>query len=416
MTGKAKSIITVLDIGTSKISCLMARMPEGSAPEIIGYSSVQAKGIQAGAIWDIEAAKICVDNALRQAEKIAGRPITDVIVNISSGQIKSTQLCQEMEIPSGRAITQEDIQHLVDNMLLTQVPPGEEILHAIPVGYVVDREHGRTDPRGIYGNTLEAQVHVITVPETQTMNLLKVLDWCHVTVAAKVATPYACALAVLNEDEMDLGTTVIDFGAGTTSYAILIGGGLMKLGLIPSGGNEITRSIAQTFNTDLQNAERKKVLNGAAMLTPHDETEPVIIPILGDDTGTNIQIMRADLVATIIPHLDHILDDINSSLSSEQDQAFRSVANRYVLTGGGTGFDGIQDRVASILGGITRIGKTRQIKNLPNKYDSCTFNVCVGLLVYAQMRMQNKVLDDFQEQPTLSGWIGKVKEWLKQNL
>ncbi len=413
MKSKSKNILTVLDIGTSKVSCLIARLLEGAPPEIIGHSSVQAKGIQAGAIWDIEAAKMCVNNALRQAEKMAGRSITSVYVNISSSQIKSMQLDQEMDIPGGRAITTQDIQHLVDNILSTQIPAGEEVLHAIPMGYVVDQEQGHTDPRGIHGNTLGAKIHVITIPETQTMNLLKVLDWCHVTVTAKVATPYASALAVLNEDEMDLGTTVIDFGAGTTSYAILIGGGLMKLGLVPHGGDEITRAIAQEFNTDLQNAERKKVLNGAATLAPRDELEPVIVPILGDDSGANIQVMRSNLISTILPYLDNILHELHDSLNEDP---FAAVAKRYVLTGGGAGFDGLQDRVSSIFGGISRIGKIKQIKNLPNKYDSCTFNVCVGLLVYAQMRSQRKVLDDFQEKPALTSWIGKVKEWLKQNL
>ena len=414
MKRNAKSVYTFLDIGTSKISCLMARMPEGTAPEIIAHSSVQAKGIQNGAIWDIEAAKLCIDNALRQAEKMAGRTISSVFVNISSSQIKSLQLYDEMDIPGGRAITNDDVRQLVDNMLSTQVPVGEEILHTIPVGYVVDHEQGRSDPRGIHGNTLGARIHVITIPETQTMNLLKVLDWCHVTVAAKVATPYASALAVLNEDEIDLGTTVIDFGAGTTSYAILIGGGLMQLGLVPKGGNDITRAIAQTFNTDLQNAERKKVLNGAATLAPRDELEPVIVPVLGDDTGANIQIMRSDLIGAILPHIDDILNRVGTSLN--EDPTFSSVANRYVLTGGGAGFDGLTEKTSSILGGITRLGKIKQIKNLPNKYDSCTFNVCVGLLVYAKMRMQNKVLDDFQEKPAVIGWVGRVREWLKQNL
>ena len=414
MKTSSKSIYTFLDIGTFKVSCLVVRMPQGGAPEVIGHSSVPAKGIQNGAIWDIEAAKLCVDNALRQAEKSAGRPITSVFVNISSSQIKSIQLYQEMDIPGGRAITSEDVRHLVDSMLATQIPADEQILHAIPIGYVVDQEQGRTDPRGIHGNTLGARIHVITIPETQTMNLLKVLDWCHVSVIAKVATPYASALAVLNEDEMNLGTTVIDFGAGTTSYAIMIGGGLMQLGLIPWGGNHLTRSIAQTFNTDLQNAERIKVLNGAATLAPRDEVEPVIIPVLGDDTGSNIQIMCSDLIATIIPHIDHILEELNTHLS--EDTTFSSVANRYVLTGGGSGFDGLVEKVGTSLGGIARLGKIKQIKNLPNKYDSCTFNVCIGLLVYAQMRMQSKVLDNFQEKPALSGWIGKVKEWLKRNL
>ncbi len=414
MKKSAKSIYTFLDIGTSKVACLMTRMNEGAEPEIIAHISVQAKGIQNGVIWDSEAAKLCVDNALRQAEKMAGRRISSVFVNISSGEMKSLQLYDETDIQGGRAITEEDIQKLVDGILSTQIPPEEEILHAIPIGYAVDNEKGRTDPRGIHGNTLGAWVHVITIPQTQTMNLLKVLDWCHVTVAAKVATPYAAALAVLNEEEMDLGTTLIDFGAGTTSYAILIGGGLMQLGTLPLGSADITRAIAQNFNTDMPSAERQKVLNGAAMIAPRDEVNPVILPILGDETGTNIQIMRSQLIQTILPHLDNILNKLKESF--ENGAGFTAVANRYVLTGGGSGLDGLADKVGTFFGGIARIGKKKQIKNLPNTDDSCTFNICVGLLVYAKHRMQNKVLDNFHEKPVVYDWLRKVKEWLKHNL
>ena len=414
MTAKGKSVITVLDIGTSKIACLMARMKEGNRPEIIGYSCVPAKGIQAGAIWDTESAKICIDEALRQAEKMVKRPITSIFVNISSSQLKSIQLYQEIDIPGGRAISAEDVKSLVDGMLKNQIPAGEEVLHAIPVGYVVDREQGHTDPRGLHGNTLGARLHVITIPETQTLNLLKVLDWCHVNVAVKVATPYAAALSVLTEDEMDLGATVLDLGSGMTSYAILLGGGIMQLGVIPKGGSQITRAIAQTFNTDLKNAERMKILNGAAFLSPRDEVDPVIVPILGDDTGANIQIMRSDLISVVVPELENILTSVQDVL--EEDETFSSVARRFVLTGGGSGFAGIQEKVTSILGGPARIGHAKQIKSLPNEYDSCTFNICVGLLVYAMLWCQDKLYDDFQSRPASGNWLGRVKEWLKQHL
>ena len=414
MTRQNKSIITVLDIGTSKIACLMAKVKEGDRLEIIGYSCVPAKGIQGGTIWDIESAKVCVDDALRQVEKMAKRPITSVFVNISSSQLKSLQLYQEIDIPGGRAITGQDVKDLVDGMLKNQIAAGEEVLHAIPIGYVVDHEQGQTDPRGLHGNTLGARLHVITIPETQTLNLLKVLDWCHVNVATKVATPYAAALSVLGEDELDLGVTVLDLGAGSTSFSVFLGGGLMQLGVLPKGGNQITRSIAQTFNTDLKNAERMKILNGAAFPSPRDEVTPVIVPVLGDDTGANIQIMRSDLISVIVPELEDILMSTKEML--DENATFSSMAARFVITGGGAGFAGIQEKTTSILEGPARIGHTKQIKNLPNEYDSCTFNVCVGLLIYAMLRCQEKVYDDFQTQPTPNTWVGRVKEWLKQHL
>lgn len=414
MKKNAKSIITVLDIGSSKIACLMVRISEGMAPEVIGHSFVQAKGIQNGTIWNVEEAKLCVDNALRQVEKMAGRRIGGVYVNISSSQIKSSQYYDEMDIPNGRMITSADIKQLVDNILNTQIPPDEEILHVIPIGYSVNHEKGRLDPCGIYGNTLGARVHVITIPQTQVMNLLQVLDWCHVTVIAKVATPYASALAVLSEEEMLVGSTVIDFGADLTSYAIFVGGGLMQLGFIPHGGNEMTLKLAETFKTTLQAAEREKIVRGAAMLAPKDGQEPIILPLLKDESGTNIQVMRSRWVETMMPQLDNILISLKNEW--EENDTFSSVAKRYVLTGGGSGFDNLTEKIGSVLDGIARVGKFQLIKNLPNDYDSCRLNVCVGLLVYAKMRMQNGIMDNFQTKSISCGWLRKVMEWLKQNL
>ena len=381
---------------------------------MLAHASVQAKGIQNGTIWNVEEAKLCVDNALRQVEKMAGRRIFGVYVNISSGQMKSTQHYDEMDIPNGHAITSADVKQLVDGILNTQIPPDEEILHVIPIGYSVNHEHGRADPCGIYGNTLGARIHVITIPQTQVMNLLKVLDWCHVTVLGKVATPYASALSVLSEEEMIVGTTVIDFGADLTSYAILIGGGLMQLGSIPHGGNEITLKLAQTFKTNLQSAEREKIFNGAAMLAPKDGVVPIILPILKDESGANIQVMRSQLVEAMLPCVDEVLTQLKNEL--EENDTFSSVAKRFVLTGGGAGLDNLTEKVSSVLGGIARIGKIQLIKSLPNDCDSCRLNVCVGLLVYAKMQMQNGIMDNFQEKPAFYGWFRKVIGWLKQNL
>jgi len=270
------------------------------------------------------------------------------------------------------------------------------------------------DPCGIYGNTLGARIHVITIPQTQVMNLLQVLDWCHVTVIAKVATPYASALAVLSEEEMIVGSTVIDFGADLTSYAIFVGGGLMQLGFIPHGGNEMTLKLAETFKTTLQSAEREKIVRGAAMLAPKDGQEPIILPLLKDESGTNIQIMRSQWVETMVPYLDNILTLLKKEW--DENDTFPSVAKRYVLTGGGSGFDNLTEKVSAVFGGVARVGKFQLIKHLPNEYDSCRLNVCVGLLVYAKMRMQSEIMDNFQEKPAVYGWLRKVLEWLKQNL
>ncbi len=411
---KKKKYLNLLDIGSSKIACLVVRLTDDKYVEVVGASCVPAQGIQAGTIWDLGAATTCIGEALHQAEKQADHPIESVVVNISSSELHSLHLYHETAISAGKPVSGADVKRLVDEIVATHVPAGEEVLHAFPLGYVLDKEQGHTDPRGIYANTLGAHVHVVAMPQTQTMNLLTVLDRCHVSVSMKVATPYASALAVLSEEEKDIGATVLDFGAGTTSYAVFVGGGLMQLGVVQMGGNQMTRDIAQGLNTDLKNAERLKVLNGAAFLSPRDELESVIVPILGDEEGANMQVRRSDLISVIVPRLEETLEKLQIDL--DQNPTFSTVAKRFVLTGCASGLAGLKEKVASLLGGITRLGKTKQIKNLPTAFDSCTFNVCIGLLAYVLMRLQDKNFENFQSAGTKQSRIRKGIEWIKQIL
>ena len=411
---KKRTYLNLLDIGTSKIACLVVCLTDNQYVEVVGAACVPAQGIQAGIIWDLGAATTCIGEALHQAEKQADHPIDSVIVNISSPELHSLHLYHEIPIMVGKPISGADVKRLVDEIVSTHVPAGEEVLHAFPLGYVLDKEQGHSDPRGVYATTLGAHVHVVCLPQTQAMNLLTVLDRCHVSVTMKVATPYASALAVLSDEEKDIGATVLDFGAGTTSYAVFVGGGLMQLGVVQMGGNQMTRDIAQGLNTDLKNAERLKVLNGAAFLSPRDELESLIVPILGDEEGANIQVRRSNLISVIVPRLEEILEKTENLL--EADPTFTSVARRFVLTGCASGLAGLKEKTTSLLGGISRIGKTKQIKSLPSAFDSCTFNVCIGLLNYALMRRQDKNFENFQSAGSGQSRLRKGIEWIKQIL
>ncbi len=410
-----KTYLNLLDIGSGKIACMVVRLTDNQAPVIVAASCVPSRGIQAGAIWNLEEATACIGEAIHQAEEKSGQSIESVIVNVSSTHMHSLHVYHEVPITAGRPISDSDVQHLVDNIITQFVPVGEEVLHAFPLGYVVDKDQGSTDPRGIFASTLGAHVHMITMPETQNMNLLTVLDRCHVAVQMKVATPYASGLSVLTDDEKEIGSTVIDFGAGTTSYVVFVGGCPVQLGVIQSGGDQITRDIAQNLNTNFSNAQRLKILKGAAYLSPRDEMEPLIVPVLGEEeTVNNTNKRRSDLIAIIVPRLEQILEKLKSEL--EKDTTFTSVAKRFVLAGGGSGLAGMKEKIGAFLGGIPRLGRVKEIKNLPTDCDLCTFNVCVGLLVYALKKKQDKVFEQFQPTNSSKSLLGKVIKWIKQNL
>ena len=413
--GKRKSYISVLDIGTSKVCCLVLKMNSDGRPEVIGMGYAPSKGIKNGAIVDLDKATDCIQSVLEQAEHQAERPIEKVIVNISSSQMRSVQYYEEMEIADGHQITASDVKKLVDSSVAKYIQAGEEVLHSFPLSYVVNKEQG-VEPRGMYGPSLGVHMHVIFLPESVSRNLVAVLDRCHVGVDMKVATPYAAALAVMSEEEKDIGATVVDMGAGTTCFATFLGGCLVNLGMVPTGGNVMTRDIAQGLGCTLADAERLKTLNGAAFLSPRDDLERLIVPILGDEDGANIQIPRSDLISIIVPRLEDILEKL--ALQLDENPSFIVATRRLILAGGGAGLQGIKEKTEMALSASVRLGKPAVLKSLPTQFDSYTFSTCIGLVKYAMIRQASALrawsASDGQKGQKKSR-IRKVMQWLNQN-
>ncbi len=414
-TGKRKSYMTVLDIGTSKVCCLVLKMNADHKPEVIGMGYAPSKGIKNGVIVDLDKATDCIRTVLEQAEHQCERSIDKVIVNISSNQMRSIQYYEEMEIADGRQITASDVKRLVDGSVAKHIEAGEEVLHSFPLSYVVNAEQG-VEPRGMYGPTLGVHMHVVFLPESCSRNLVAVLDRCHVGIDMKVATPYASALAIISEEEKDIGATVIDLGAGITGYATFLGGCLVNLGLVHAGGNAMTRDVAQGLGCSLAVAERLKTLNGSAFLSPRDDLERLIVPILADDDGANIQIPRSDLISILIPRLEDILEKTSAGI--DENPMFQAATRRLILAGGGAGLQGIKEKTADMLGAAVRLGKPSVLKGLPSQFDSYTFSTCIGLVKYAMIRQEN-ILTAWNASDRQKGQknsrVRKVIQWLSQN-
>lgn len=404
-----KPYVTVLDIGTFKVCGLMAHIASDGTPEIVGSGFAEAKGIRTGSIVDLDKATECIGSVLSQIEKQSGHSVENVTVNISSAHLKSHHLSKEIALSGDRPVSAADVTHLV-NDIVASISADEEVIHKIPLSYTVGKEQGLVDPRGLYGDTLKAYVHVITIPETHLKNLVTVLDRCHVGIDKKVATPYAVALAVLTEEEKDVGATALDLGAGSASFAVFMNGGLVHMGLVPQGGAIITRDIAQVMSCSLATAERLKTLNGAAFLSPRDELERLIVPMIGEEAETNTHIPRAELIKVIVPRLEHILDQVGAHLMERE--VFIAASRRIVLCGGTAELQGIKEKTESVLNANVRLGRGSIIKNLPNQFDSYTFITCIGLLKYVLMSFRPTKAQAFKKSEKQKGRLGKVLQWL----
>ena len=209
--------VTALDIGSTKICCLIAKVLSDGSFHIIGSGYAQAKGIKNGVIVHLNDATASIQDAIMMAEEKAERRVESVIVNISSTQLKSTFAKAEIEIADNKPVSSNDVRKLIDLALQKAELSDQEIIHQLPLSYDLDGQNDITEPSGLYGKKLSIILHVISVPLSQIRNLTLALERCHVSIDAKVATPYASALAVLSEDEKETGATLIDIGGGNAS-------------------------------------------------------------------------------------------------------------------------------------------------------------------------------------------------------
>ncbi|MBT4879956.1 MAG: cell division protein FtsA [Alphaproteobacteria bacterium] len=380
-TFSKNDLITALDIGTTKICCAIARVEEDNTLKVIGLGNQLSKGLKNGFIVDMEAAVNATLNAVQNAEEMAKETIHDVFVSIS-GKVASQIIDVDTPITS-HEISDSDIQKVLSQSQQAISSTREKkIIHAFPIGYTIDGNRGIRDPRGMYGERLGVSLHVISSPTGLIRNLSTCIEHCHLDVCDFVSSAYASGLAILVEDERDLGVTVLDLGGGSTNIASFMGGHCVYIDNIPIGGIHITNDIAQGLSTPVIQAERLKTLYGSAISTPKDEKETIVVPQIGEDHPTQAtQISKATLNKIIRPRLEEILEIVKNHL--DQNKLAKAASRRVVITGGGSQIAGIKELASLILDRQVRLGKPLHIQGLSETASGPSFATSAGLLSFA---------------------------------
>lgn len=406
--------VTALDIGSTKICCLIAKVLSDGSFHIIGSGYAQAKGIKNGVIVHLNDATASIQDAIMMAEEKAERRVESVIVNISSTQLKSTFAKAEIEIADNKPVSSNDVRKLIDLALQKAELSDQEIIHQLPLSYDLDGQNDIIEPSGLYGKKLSIVLHVISIPLTQIRNLSLALERCHVSIDAKVATPYASALSVLSEDEKETGATLIDIGGGNASIAIFSGGFIRYAAALPLGGLLLTKDIAQVLKTPLSDAERVKTLYGSAFLSPQDEKETLSVPLIGEtEEGTLTTLPRSYLISIMVPRIEEMLELTNGYLKSQETDDYAT--RRIVFCGGSSLIPGLREKASAMLEAQVRMGKPLMMKGLPDFMPSTTFSTATGLLRYAANRRIHS--EDKRIKPTTSStsFIKRATKWLMQN-
>ncbi len=379
---KGDTLITALDIGSWKVSALIAERSEGGDIQVLGTGQRESRGVRRGYIADMDATEKSIREAVEQAERIAGTNIEDVWVSFSAGGLISDIASVEVEL-GGHRVEQEDIDELLAAGQSSLDPDGRMILHAQPTLYTLDGLQGVKKPLGLHADTLGVDIHVVAADGSPVRNLDLCVRSAHLEVKSIVASPVATGMACLSDEERELGVALVEIGAGVTNVSLFAGGMLVGLTSIPFGAADITDDIASAFGTRRDQAERMKCFYGSATASPRDNHDMIEVAPLSLDEGAaeGQRITRAQLIAVIRQRLEHLVGEIGKAL---KDLGFSGpVGRQVVLTGGGAELKGIADYVQGVLGRAVRIGRPRGIVGLPDAHSGPGFATLAGLIHYA---------------------------------
>lgn len=425
LTQKRSSVITILDVGSSKVCCIIARLtprPGGEALrhrthsiQVLGFGLHQARGIKSGVIVDLDEAENAIRLAVDAAERQADITVESLIVNVSCGRITSDTLSAGVAL-HGHEVDDADIRRVLQAGAEHLLTMDRTVVHSMPIGYSLDGGKGIRDPRGMIGDDLSVDMHVVTAQTAPLQNLELCINRCHLDVEMMVATPYASGLACLVDDEAELGVACVDFGGGTTSLSIFVEGQFVHSSAIAVGGNHVTMDLARGLSTRLADAERIKTLHGSALLSLSDDQELIAVPPVGDDDRDLFnQVPQAALTRIIRPRVEEILELVRDRLEAS---GFSShVGRRLVLTGGGCQLTGMAETARRILGRNVRMGRPLGVAGLPELGKGPAFATAAGLLIYPQVA-QIEQFERMAIKPRLTGtdgYFSRVGQWLKES-
>ncbi|HEY9552382.1 cell division protein FtsA [Allosphingosinicella sp.] len=376
-----RKLVTALDIGSSKVSALIAEPGEAGELRILGTGQRESRGVKRGFVADMERTEAAIREAVEQAERIAGTNVENAFVGFSAGGLVSTVASVEVGI-GGRKIEKSDIDNLLVAGRDSINPVGRMILHALPALYTLDGLQGVKKPLGLHADKLAVDIHVISAEPSPVRNLDLCVRSAHLGVSAIVASPVAAGRACLSEEERELGVALVEMGAGVTNVSVFAGGMLVGLKSLAIGGIDITDDIASAFGTRRVEAERMKCFYGSATTSPRDNHDMIdIAPIAGADEGAEAtRITRAQLIAVIRQRLDQLMGEIAGALKG---LGFAGPFGRQVvLTGGASELKGMADYAQGVLGRAVRVGRPK-LPGLPEAHGGPAFTTLAGLALFA---------------------------------
>ncbi len=406
-------LVTALDIGSSKIACLIGRADHGSL-RILGAALRESQGLRAGTVVSLDLVEESIRDCVAAAENHADARIQNVLISINCGQPVSVTSRAVMAL-DGELVTDAHLRALLAEGRAKCVLEGHEIIQSAPTAYVVDEARGVRDPSGMFCQRIGVAMHTVAVKPSPLQNMKLAVERCHLNVVGSLFAPYASGLAVLTEDEKQLGATLIDMGAGVTSIAVFLEGHLVHADVVPMGGWQVTTDLARMLSAPISAAERTKTLFGAALGDLEAGADVVAISQMGEDgDGAAMRVPRSMLTRIIQARLEETLGEVQSRLrASGYDVA---AGRRAVLTGGACQLAGVRELAARVLNKQVRIGRPQNLPGLPAACSGPDYATAVGLLLAGATMAPETLNPDPVDRPDDSGSAGRFRRWLTGGL
>ncbi|MGE6740739.1 cell division protein FtsA [Allorhizobium pseudoryzae] len=426
LSSKRQHVVSVLDIGSSKIVCMIGRLtPRKESQilpnrthnvEVIGIGHQRSRGVKSGVIADLDAVESVVRLAVDAAERMAGLTVDSLIVNVSAGRLTSDVYTASIDL-GGQEVVASDLRKVLMAASQQSLRQDRAVLHSLPTGFSLDGEQGIRDPLAMYGDLLGVDMHVVTAERASLKNIELCVNRAHLSVEGMVATPYASGLAALVDDEVELGCAAIDMGGGTTTISVFAEGKLVHTDAIGIGGHHVTTDLARGLSTRIEDAERMKVVHGSAIATAADERDLISVPPIGeDDRDLPTQVPRALVTRIVRARLEETLELIRDRI---QKSGFSPiVGKRVVLTGGASQLTGLPETARRILARNVRIGRPMGVSGLPTAAKGPAFSTAVGLMIYPQVAEMETHAGQGGLLAGLGGGngrIARVGQWLKES-
>ncbi|MBM3350559.1 MAG: cell division protein FtsA [Betaproteobacteria bacterium] len=404
-----KNLIVGLDIGTSKIVAIVAELqPEGSL-KVIGLGQHVSRGLKKGVVVNIESTMQSIQRALEEAELMADCKINNVYTGIAGSHIKSLNSHGMVKIKDAEVL-QMDVDRVVETARAIALPADQQILHILTQEFIIDGQEDVREPLGMSGMKLEVKVHIVTGAVAAAQNIVKCIKRCGIEVNDLILQPLASSLAVLTEDEKELGVCLVDIGGGTTDIAVFKQGAIRHTAVVPIAGDQMTNDIAVAFRTPTQSAEEIKVKHGCALRQLADPRDVVEVPGVDgrDPRQLSVQTLAEVLEPRVVELYEMVLNELRRSGMEDM------IASGIVITGGAAMMRGMVELGEEIFHMPVRLGMPRHVAGLSEVVSNPRYATGVGLVLMGKQQLERH-LSGQMESSSFARILERMKSWFAGN-